>query len=204
MTVRGPISGDRLGVTLMHEHLLIDVSYKWQAPTEVTLRALAEQSFAIELLAQLVGLCLGKLHKEGPFARFRKLPHGQTGVARQQDQALAGANSRADFLGFVFTRRDSRAQAGNDEKRQQRESPMSEAHGMLLRRFHGVKLIVPYSSGEIEGKNRRYPFAARRCWKKLRSRKPIRRTQSRKPQATVKTSLDSFPDPVMVPATTQG
>ena len=36
MTVLGPIDGDQLGVTLMHEHLLIDVSYKWQQPTEVT------------------------------------------------------------------------------------------------------------------------------------------------------------------------
>ena len=44
MTVQGPIDGAALGVTLMHEHLLIDVSYKWQQPTEVTLRALAELS----------------------------------------------------------------------------------------------------------------------------------------------------------------
>ena len=42
MTVLGPIDGEQLGVTLMHEHLLIDVSYKWQQPTEVTLRALAD------------------------------------------------------------------------------------------------------------------------------------------------------------------
>ena len=38
-------------------------------------------------------------------------------------------------------------------------------------------------------------------WRKLRSRRPIRRAQ---PQAAVKTCLDSFPDPVMVPGTTQG
>lgn len=53
MTVLGPIDADQLGVTLMHEHLLIDVSYKWQAPTEVTLRALAEQPITLSNLGYL-------------------------------------------------------------------------------------------------------------------------------------------------------
>ena len=53
MTVLGPIDGDRLGVTLMHEHLLIDVTYKWQPPVEVTLRALAEQPITLANLGQL-------------------------------------------------------------------------------------------------------------------------------------------------------
>src|SRR5256885_9327185 len=33
MTVRGPISADDLGVTLMHEHVFIDLSFLWDAPT---------------------------------------------------------------------------------------------------------------------------------------------------------------------------
>jgi phosphotriesterase-related protein len=53
MTVFGPIDGAELGVTLMHEHLLIDVSYKWQPPTEVTLRALAEQPITLANLGFL-------------------------------------------------------------------------------------------------------------------------------------------------------
>src|SRR4051794_11843534 len=53
MTVLGPIAGEQLGVTLMHEHLLIDVSYKWQQPTEVTLRALAEQPITLANLGFL-------------------------------------------------------------------------------------------------------------------------------------------------------
>jgi phosphotriesterase-related protein len=53
MTVQGPIDGADLGVTLMHEHLLIDVSYKWQQPTEVTLRALAEQPITLSNLGFL-------------------------------------------------------------------------------------------------------------------------------------------------------
>src|SRR5436190_13199405 len=53
MTVLGPIAGEQLGVTLMHEHLLIDVSYKWQQPTEVTLRALAEQPITLANLGYL-------------------------------------------------------------------------------------------------------------------------------------------------------
>ncbi len=53
MTVLGPIAGEQLGVTLMHEHLLIDVSYKWEQPTEVTLRALAEQPLSLANLGYL-------------------------------------------------------------------------------------------------------------------------------------------------------
>jgi phosphotriesterase-related protein len=53
MTVQGPIDGAQLGVTLMHEHLLIDVSYKWTQPTEVTLRALAEQPITLANLGYL-------------------------------------------------------------------------------------------------------------------------------------------------------
>jgi phosphotriesterase-related protein len=53
MTVLGPIDAGQLGVTLMHEHLLIDVSYKWQPPTEVTLRALAEQPITLANLGYL-------------------------------------------------------------------------------------------------------------------------------------------------------
>ncbi len=33
MTVRGPIAAHDLGVTLMHEHLFIDLSFLWDAPT---------------------------------------------------------------------------------------------------------------------------------------------------------------------------
>jgi phosphotriesterase-related protein len=53
MTVLGPIDAGQAGVTLMHEHLLIDVSYKWQPPTEVTLRALAEQPITLGNLGYL-------------------------------------------------------------------------------------------------------------------------------------------------------
>lgn len=53
MTVLGPIDGDHLGVTLMHEHLLIDVSYKFEPPTEVTLRALSEQPITLANLGFL-------------------------------------------------------------------------------------------------------------------------------------------------------
>ena len=47
MPVLGPLDGDQLGVTLTHEHLLIDVSYKFQPPSEVTLRALSEQPITL-------------------------------------------------------------------------------------------------------------------------------------------------------------
>jgi phosphotriesterase-related protein len=53
MTVLGPIPADALGVTLMHEHLLIDVSYKWRQPVEASLRALAEEPVTLRNLGHL-------------------------------------------------------------------------------------------------------------------------------------------------------
>ncbi len=50
MTVLGPISVEDLGVTLTHEHLLIDVTCYWQPPTEATLRAYAEAPVEIRNL----------------------------------------------------------------------------------------------------------------------------------------------------------
>ena len=32
MTVRGPIAAEDLGITLMHEHLFIDLSFLWDSP----------------------------------------------------------------------------------------------------------------------------------------------------------------------------
>ena len=48
MTVMGPVPAESLGVTLMHEHLLIDVSYKWQQPVEASLRAFAEEKVSLK------------------------------------------------------------------------------------------------------------------------------------------------------------
>lgn len=53
MTVRGPIPANQLGVTLMHEHLLIDVSYKWRQPEAASLRALAEERITLRNLGYL-------------------------------------------------------------------------------------------------------------------------------------------------------
>src|SRR5205823_12858230 len=33
MTVRGPVPAPDLGITLMHEHVFIDLSFLWDAPT---------------------------------------------------------------------------------------------------------------------------------------------------------------------------
>ena len=53
MTVLGPIPASALGVTLMHEHLLIDVSYKLQLPAEVTQRALLERPITLANVGML-------------------------------------------------------------------------------------------------------------------------------------------------------
>ncbi|EPN59294.1 aryldialkylphosphatase, partial [Pseudomonas syringae pv. actinidiae ICMP 19096] len=53
MTVLGPIPVERLGVTLMHEHILLDASGKWVAPSCCGERHLAERPVSIELLGEL-------------------------------------------------------------------------------------------------------------------------------------------------------
>lgn len=58
MTVLGPIPADRLGVTLPHEHLLLD-SYKWQPPAQASLRSIAEGPITLQnfgLLRRNIGL----------------------------------------------------------------------------------------------------------------------------------------------------
>ena len=52
MTVTGPIPADRLGVTLPHEHLLLD-SYKYRPPAEASQRAVAEQPITLRNLGAL-------------------------------------------------------------------------------------------------------------------------------------------------------
>ncbi|MDR3517542.1 MAG: hypothetical protein P4M00_17190 [Azospirillaceae bacterium] len=53
MTVLGPIPVERMGVTLMHEHVLIDASRSWQCPCHASEMAVAQQPVGIEILGEL-------------------------------------------------------------------------------------------------------------------------------------------------------
>lgn len=50
MTVRGPIEADDLGVVSPHEHLLIDLTFRWAAPADPELRAVAEAPLTMDRL----------------------------------------------------------------------------------------------------------------------------------------------------------
>lgn len=52
-TVTGPIEISKLGITLMHEHLLIDISYSWHKPTEASRLALAKAPVSPEIIGEL-------------------------------------------------------------------------------------------------------------------------------------------------------
>jgi phosphotriesterase-related protein len=52
-TVLGPISADDLGVTLMHEHLLVDATPWFQEPEEASKRPLAHRPVSIDMLGVL-------------------------------------------------------------------------------------------------------------------------------------------------------
>ncbi|WP_159587805.1 phosphotriesterase family protein [Chelativorans xinjiangense] len=53
MTVAGAISVEKLGVTLMHEHILNDCRCWWNEPEEPERRYLADQPVSIEILSEL-------------------------------------------------------------------------------------------------------------------------------------------------------
>jgi phosphotriesterase-related protein len=53
MTVLGPVSVDDLGITLMHEHILLDGARTWKCPCHPDERAIAEQPVNIEIIGEL-------------------------------------------------------------------------------------------------------------------------------------------------------
>ncbi|WP_163270025.1 phosphotriesterase family protein [Chelativorans alearense] len=53
MTVAGDIPVERLGITLMHEHILNDCRCWWNEPKEPERRYLADQPVSIEILSEL-------------------------------------------------------------------------------------------------------------------------------------------------------
>ncbi len=53
MTVEGPIAVEKLGVTLMHEHILNDCRCWWHPPKEPERQYLAERPVSIEILSEL-------------------------------------------------------------------------------------------------------------------------------------------------------
>ncbi|WP_047458937.1 phosphotriesterase [Rhizobium rhizogenes] len=53
MTVLGPVSVDELGVTLMHEHILLDGARTWKCPCHPDERLIAEQKVNIEIVGEL-------------------------------------------------------------------------------------------------------------------------------------------------------
>jgi len=53
MTVLGPVSVDDLGITLMHEHILLDGARTWKCPCHPDDRLIAEQKVNIEIVGEL-------------------------------------------------------------------------------------------------------------------------------------------------------
>ena len=53
MTVLGPLPINEMGVTLMHEHILLDASGKWVPPCCCSDRHLAEMPVKMENLGEL-------------------------------------------------------------------------------------------------------------------------------------------------------
>ena len=53
MTVLGPVPVEEMGVTLMHEHILLDGARTWKCPCHPDEQAIAEQPVNIEIIGEL-------------------------------------------------------------------------------------------------------------------------------------------------------
>ena len=53
MTVLGPVPLERMGVTLMHEHILLDASKLWRCPCKASEMAIAEAPVSLENIGEL-------------------------------------------------------------------------------------------------------------------------------------------------------
>jgi phosphotriesterase-related protein len=53
MTVTGPVPVDEMGVTLMHEHILLDGARTWKCPCHPDEKAIAEQPVSMEIIGEL-------------------------------------------------------------------------------------------------------------------------------------------------------
>ena len=84
-TVFGPIEPSELGITLTHEHLLIDLRCYWSEPEEAGARAYVDNPVKIDLVGRIrwlwhvvrANLALGRqLHRRHHQRRARPRPHG--------------------------------------------------------------------------------------------------------------------------------
>ncbi len=78
--VWGPIPAEALGLTLVHEHVLFDVSDYWQQPSEATRLARSEVPVTIDVLGEI---------RFDPFLLRDNLVHGDVDVAVSELGAFA-------------------------------------------------------------------------------------------------------------------
>jgi phosphotriesterase-related protein len=108
MTVTGPLPVDRMGITLMHEHILLDTSSWWKRPCCASEIAIAEQPMSMEIIGELrmnpflnrdncflldVDLAMGELHKFGDLGGHTVVDPTCFGIGRDP-QALSRISRR--------------------------------------------------------------------------------------------------------------
>ncbi|WP_138472662.1 phosphotriesterase [Poseidonocella sp. HB161398] len=86
MTVDGPIPSDRLGHTLMHEHLQNDCRCWWNPPKEPGRAHLAEAEISIELLSEL---------RQDPFVNKHNIALDDVELAIEEVKAFAAAGGQS-------------------------------------------------------------------------------------------------------------
>ena len=83
MTVLGPVPVDDLGITLMHEHILLDGASTWKCPCHPDEKLIAEQPVNMEIIGEL------RMNHHEP--RQRSLDDGELALTElKKFQALGG------------------------------------------------------------------------------------------------------------------
>ena len=85
MTVAGPISVDRLGVTMMHEHILNDCTCWWNKPTDPERQYLADAPVSIENLSEL---------RQDPFVSRHNIALDDEALAIEELKRLVAAGGQ--------------------------------------------------------------------------------------------------------------
>ncbi|KKK80255.1 hypothetical protein LCGC14_2825310, partial [marine sediment metagenome] len=96
-TVLGIIDADSLGVTLPHEHLLVDTSFMFVEPTEATKKRLAHQPVTLENLYWV------RLHRETSVDNL-KLADEQLAIKEALLYKLAGGDTIVDLTTIGIAR----------------------------------------------------------------------------------------------------
>ena len=158
-TVLGPIAPEQLGVTLMHEHLLLDATPWFREPEAASLRAVAYQPVSIEVLGLL---------RNDPF------------MCRDNCELLDEATATEEVRRFRLAGGDTVVDPtcrgiGRDPRALQRIARATGLHVVMGTGYYLEPAHPPPRAGDEPRGDRRRDHAGRDRWRRRRPRRDHRR-----------------------------